>query len=256
MERVHLLSAEEVKSRWRAALAHEQVLGLEATRNSLLEENNLLKGNISSMQLRIENLEKAAESHIASTGKQLHTSENGDISIEEDAVHKLVEKLSKEKAELVEKVNELNVMLAKRGITEDKSSIINMQSDSQNAASGHIAIVSPSLEQIPSAINMHASGEIQPVETVAISTENAGDNLDANFRTVHPYLPEITRSDEIEQIPLSQNENHYMSSDDNLNPDSRIPLTDAPLIGAPFRLISFFARYVSGADLVNKNDPS
>ncbi|RWW62214.1 hypothetical protein BHE74_00030674 [Ensete ventricosum] len=32
-----------------------------------------------------------------------------------------------------------------------------------------------------------------------------------------------------------------------------IPLSDAPLIGAPFRLISFMAKYVSGADLVKQN---
>lgn len=31
-----------------------------------------------------------------------------------------------------------------------------------------------------------------------------------------------------------------------------VPLVDAPLIGAPFRLVSFVARYVSGADLAAK----
>lgn len=31
-----------------------------------------------------------------------------------------------------------------------------------------------------------------------------------------------------------------------------VPFSDAPIIGAPFRLISFVARYVSGADLVNQ----
>lgn len=31
-----------------------------------------------------------------------------------------------------------------------------------------------------------------------------------------------------------------------------VPLVDAPLIGAPFRLVSFVARYVSGADLAEK----
>ncbi|XP_011622689.2 uncharacterized protein LOC18432389 [Amborella trichopoda] len=32
--------------------------------------------------------------------------------------------------------------------------------------------------------------------------------------------------------------------------DGGIPLSDAPLIGAPFRMLSFFAKYVTGADLV------
>lgn len=31
-----------------------------------------------------------------------------------------------------------------------------------------------------------------------------------------------------------------------------VPFSDAPIVGAPFRLISFVARYVSGADLVNQ----
>lgn len=62
-------------------------------------------------------------------------------------------------------------------------------------------------------------------------------------------------SDEIVQIPLDENE--VQSAD--LEPanvdqeEEEVPLSNAPLIGAPFRLISFFARYVSGADLVNKN---
>lgn len=35
--------------------------------------------------------------------------------------------------------------------------------------------------------------------------------------------------------------------------DDGVPFSDAPLIGAPFRLISFVAGYVSGADLVSKS---
>jgi hypothetical protein len=31
-----------------------------------------------------------------------------------------------------------------------------------------------------------------------------------------------------------------------------VPLSDAPLIGAPFRLFSFMAKYVAGSDLVNQ----
>jgi hypothetical protein len=67
-------------------------------------------------------------------------------------------------------------------------------------------------------------------------------------------LPQSSEPDaeEIVQIPLDDNEvpDVEMQAEDK----SGVPLTDAPLIGAPFRLISFVAKYVSGADLVSKDD--
>lgn len=58
---------------------------------------------------------------------------------------------------------------------------------------------------------------------------------------------------EIVQIPLDDNEvqDPDIHDDDN-NLENDVPITDAPLIGAPFRLISFVAKYVSGADLVEQ----
>lgn len=65
-------------------------------------------------------------------------------------------------------------------------------------------------------------------------------------------------SSEIVQIPLDETEadgttESEIISDDQKTTAEEVPLSDAPLIGAPFRLISFMARYVSGADLVDKN---
>lgn len=249
---------EEVKQikEERASLRHKEVLDLEAAKNSLSEENNILKENISSLQLRIENLEKAAGSPISLTRTQLHTSENGDIGPAEDSLE-LVDKLIKEKAELVEKVNELSAELAKRGVTDKESSIVNLQSDSKSAESANMhasgqeaGLMVETNERIPT-----SSREIHPLEVVGINSGSAGDNSSANFSAVHPDFPEIIASNEIAQIPLVENGNPYMSSNDNLN-EERTPLTDAPLIGAPFRFISFFARYVSGADLVSRDAPS
>lgn len=61
-------------------------------------------------------------------------------------------------------------------------------------------------------------------------------------------------SGEIVQIPLDDNEVQDLESQ-TVESEERdaVPLSDAPLIGAPFRLISFFASYVSGADLVDKD---
>lgn len=61
--------------------------------------------------------------------------------------------------------------------------------------------------------------------------------------------------EEIVQIPLDDNDARDLQLQDakNVESDDDVPITDAPLIGAPFRLISFFAKYVSGADLINQN---
>lgn len=67
-----------------------------------------------------------------------------------------------------------------------------------------------------------------------------------------PY--EVDEIEEIVQVPLYDNEiNGVESEAAETDEKAGVPLSDAPLIGAPFRLISFFARYVSGADLVEKN---
>ena len=59
---------------------------------------------------------------------------------------------------------------------------------------------------------------------------------------------------EIVQISLDENDVAAPTTSTFPVPEKADPvaLTDAPLIGAPFRLISFVARYVSGADLVQK----
>lgn len=61
-------------------------------------------------------------------------------------------------------------------------------------------------------------------------------------------------SGEIVQIPLDDNEVQDLESQAVESEEKNaVPLSDAPLIGAPFRLISFFTSYVSGADLVDKD---
>lgn len=99
--------------------------------------------------------------------------------------------------------------------------------------------------------------ELDSVEGVPVKEERNGlSNSDSHHADV--IIPNSSISDEsseIVQIPLDENE---VVGDSELQADETdenvgVPLTDAPLIGAPFRLVSFFARYVSGADLVDKN---
>lgn len=86
----------------------------------------------------------------------------------------------------------------------------------------------------------------------ATSSNGAGQSLiDVN---AHQGFDEPRTSGEIVPVPLDDIEIH---EDDPQPPVSEVdtdevPFTDAPIVGAPFRLISFVARYVSGADLVNQ----
>ena len=97
--------------------------------------------------------------------------------------------------------------------------------------------------------------ELNSIEIVPVREERNGirssDNNHAYLIT-EPSISEV--SGEIVQIPLDENEvrDHEVQvpvDDEN----AAVPISDAPLIGAPFRLISFVSRYVSGADLVNEN---
>lgn len=58
-------------------------------------------------------------------------------------------------------------------------------------------------------------------------------------------------SEDIVSVPLDDIQDQEVQP--AVEEDEPLPMSDAPLIGAPFRLISFFAKYVSGADLVQQD---
>ena len=60
-------------------------------------------------------------------------------------------------------------------------------------------------------------------------------------------------SEDIVSVPLDDIHVQEVEPQTARDEETALPLSDAPLIGAPFRLISFFAKYVSGADLVHEN---
>lgn len=98
------------------------------------------------------------------------------------------------------------------------------------------------------------SDSIQSLEDVMVKDERNGELVNVNHGLRAANSSELTEADAIVHIPLHENEVNESSlevasqSDDDVD----VSLTDSPLIGAPFRIISFVARYVSGADLVHK----
>ena len=94
-----------------------------------------------------------------------------------------------------------------------------------------------------------------PLEAVPMNDERiSADIEDVEQTAVIPNSSETDDSGEIVQIPLDENEARELELQAAENDrNTTVPITDAPLIGAPFRFISFVAKYVSGADLVGKS---
>ncbi|XP_012091023.1 protein hook homolog isoform X3 [Jatropha curcas] len=211
-----------------------QVVELEESRNSLLIENQQLVENISGLQLQLQSLETDISAK-ASDELKKHASEREELNSQIEAACVLVDKLITENADLVEKVNELYVKLDRQSSPAGLSSTTGHELMVENAEN---VIVTNSIAEPGE--NITAVGlkfETLEVDRAAVVTYDAEPD-----------------SGEIVQIPLDDNELRDLEmqavESDKME---AIPLSDAPLIGAPFRLISFFTSYVSGADLVEKN---
>lgn len=91
------------------------------------------------------------------------------------------------------------------------------------------------------------------------STSNGVEDFvaDPGVRSAQPPgLDEPRISEDIVSVPLDEiqiHEEDLRNMKNNEKAPVVVPLSEAPLIGAPFRLISFVAKYVSGADLVNQD---
>ncbi|CAA3002384.1 Hypothetical predicted protein [Olea europaea subsp. europaea] len=238
----------------------------ESRRRSLLQENHLLSENISSLQSQINKLESSAAFSHFSMEKNVLTSENGDADYQIEAARPLIENLITENAELVEKVSELYSELEERGAKMELSSSVDSDPmdvipQSPNVADTSALVMDPtvgtaySTDSTSEAVKMTfvSRESTESFEDVIIKEAHV-DAKDGNAHANSSYL----ESDEIVQIPLDESEVMDASDLETGENDKKIgvPLSEAPLIGAPFRLISFVARYVSGADLVDQKSGS
>ncbi|XP_059305219.1 uncharacterized protein LOC132056849 isoform X4 [Lycium ferocissimum] len=258
------------------ALLEAQVKEFEELRTNIVQENQLLKENVQVLQTQVSNLEKSAALPYSPTGSKMNTPENGDLNSEGVATQALVDKLVGENVELVEKVNKLYVELERRGPPMEVSSFLGSDIITRSSEAARVANESAlGSHKMPGAVQEHevdyaTEPKSKPSKAVLQSGETLQSPKDAIDKAAsdHEHVTKIDsridvnsseiESDEIVQIPLDENE--VQSADlEAANVDhgeEEVPLSNAPLIGAPFRLISFFARYVSGADLVNKNTTS
>lgn len=243
-----------------------QVLELEQSRNNLVQENQQLMRNLSTLELQIKDLESASSTR-SSVEVAKHASEREDLNSQIEAACALVEKLITENADLVEKVNELYVELerhsARGGLpstTTSNTTVVPVETAGTiNPMSRFGEDMSTSgqkldsSEVVPLKVEIHSNGNMNS-QPAASMHSNGSVDFQHPASVQNSSVSYESSESEIVQIPLDADEirDLELQSAENVKKEA-VSLTDAPMIGAPFRLVSFVARYVSGADLVNKN---
>ncbi|XP_004302523.1 PREDICTED: kinesin-like protein KIF20B isoform X1 [Fragaria vesca subsp. vesca] len=239
-----------------------QVLELEQSRDNLVQENQQLMGNLSSLELQIKDRESVSSSRASVEGAK-HAAEREELNSQIEAACALVEKLITENADLVEKMNELYVELerhsAKGGLPlstavlpGETAIIINpMPRSSEDMSTSGQKLYSS--EVVPHKVETPSYGNMDSQQAALLQSNG---NLDIQHPELVPNSPISyeSRESEIMQIPLDASEVQDLELQSATEvTNEAVSITDAPLIGAPFRLVSFVARYVSGADLISKS---
>uniref|UniRef100_A0A803MI44 Uncharacterized protein n=2 Tax=Chenopodium quinoa TaxID=63459 RepID=A0A803MI44_CHEQI len=223
-----------------------QVLELEGARNSLSQDKQQLLDNISNLQSRVHNLEMSLATPVPPTDAQKDASEKESLNTEMEEMYALIGKLMAENADLVEKVNQMSMVLGQRAVVPDITSVDIPDYSSANP-------LSRSTEDIQED-NSLSTKSFESFGTAPVKDEQrVTDELNSEHANIVRHSSETSLTGEIVQISLDENESQDIEAQASVGvEDESVPLADAPLIGAPFRLISFVTNYVSGADLVNK----
>ncbi|XP_076926319.1 uncharacterized protein LOC143589450 isoform X1 [Bidens hawaiensis] len=218
-----------------------RVIELETSINHISHQNQQLKEHVSDLQLKIQDLENAVATHI-SAERTKHIPEYDDMNLQLESAQALVARLLSENEKLVEKVNILQIELDQKTASIQSSDPIIKIPKSADMDDTSASETDPILS---------SAEELDTVSNVGPLSGMPSDKLVNHMNPLGSDLNQISRvsMESVEIVQVSLNENDAMPATSVPEP---VPLTDAPLIGAPFRLISFMARYVSGADLVQK----
>ncbi|KAG6771747.1 hypothetical protein POTOM_023134 [Populus tomentosa] len=256
-EKIRILESD--KDSWTLS----EVVELEDSRNSLVKENQQLKESISDLKLQLQNIDTSVSfANTSELGKL--GAEKEELNSQIEAACALVDKLITENADLVEKSQEGVMYIVFKWVFTDG---MHPPTFSQvNARVNELYIELDHQRTAASFSSATGRGVIVRNSELANGTHPMADSnanmtalghklesLEVEPAVVVQYSPEAG-SGEIVQIPLDDNEvpDLEMQAAETDDKSGAVPLTDAPLIGAPFRLISFVAKYVSGGDLVNR----
>ncbi|XP_062215700.1 uncharacterized protein LOC133916168 isoform X2 [Phragmites australis] len=204
---------------------------LEETSNSTVEENQRLVKSLNELDSRVQALEaKAALSEASITEKVPEFKVMDQMDLTGSVLHQPTTGFT----EVIGKGNE---MIADRGLNSSVTIISDSNYSQINNSHSNVY-----------ASNHQEEASTQLREKVS-NNSTAQCLIDANER----QFDEPRMSEEIVPVPLDDIQIH--EDDDQQSGEdetAEVPFSDAPIIGAPFRLISFVARYVSGADLVSE----
>ncbi|VAI05982.1 unnamed protein product [Triticum turgidum subsp. durum] len=210
----------------------EQVL--DETSKSTVEENQRLVVSVDELESRLQTLEAKIALTEASITKEVPETE---VMNQTDLAGSFLHKQTTDFTTVMSKGNEPT---ADRGLNSS------------------LAVTSDNIYSHVSNIPVGAYASDHADETLvyfpeATSSNGAGQSLmNANARQ---GFDEPRTSGEIVPVPLDDiliHEDDPQPAGSDVETAEEVPFTDAPIVGAPFRLISFVARYVSGADLVNQ----
>ncbi|KAI3829521.1 hypothetical protein L1987_03647 [Smallanthus sonchifolius] len=224
-----------------------QVIELETSSNNISHQNQQLKEHVSDLQSKIQDLENSVATHLSSERTKNVTAYE-DMNLQLESAQALVAKLLSENDILVEKVNVLKTELDQKTATTQSSSPIKPVDP---------LVKNPKAADMDETSTTETDSMPSSAETDTVSNVGPSDTLVNHMHSEGSDLNQISRvsmeSGEIVQISLNEIDVAAATSAIYVPEDADpVPLTDAPLIGAPFRFISFVARYVSGADLVQK----
>ncbi|KAJ1297283.1 hypothetical protein BS78_01G364300 [Paspalum vaginatum] len=209
-----------------------QVKVLEEASNNTFEENQMLVKRLDQLDARLQALEaKAALSEAPMIGKVLENKGMGQVDLASSLLHE-------QTAGLTEVMSKDNKQIAKR----DLISSLEITPDN----------ICGQINNSPS--NAYACNH--PEETLIpfpeVATNNSivpGRGYVNEHRFDGPGTTEEIIPVPLDDIQIHEDDPRQTGADNEID---EVPFSDAPIIGAPFRLISFVARYVSGADLVNQ----
>lgn len=207
---------------------------LDEASKSTVEENQQLLVSVDELESRLQTLEAKIALTEASITKEVPKNE---VMNQTDLAGSFLHKQTAGFMTVISKGNELT---ADRGLN---SSLV-VTSDN----------IYSHVSNIP--VGAYASDHADETSAhfpEATSSNGAGQSLmNANARQ---GFDEPRMSGEIVPVPLDDiliHEDDPQPAGSDVETAEEVPFTDAPIVGAPFRLISFVARYVSGADLVNQ----
>ncbi|KAH0454131.1 hypothetical protein IEQ34_016055 [Dendrobium chrysotoxum] len=226
---------------------HLQVMELKDSRDSLAQENKQLTDSISTLESRIQHLEMVASFNLSS---KIHGQEKPHLKAAETSTKPDI--LNEDPSEKASEIHVEPVQLA--GTAENptsektiKHSFTMKSSTSTDYALEYNKSLLESNEKIDTFAKTNESRSVNGIEDLTSMEQLQQIQLLG--------LNDSRVSEDVISVPLDDIIQELQVTPVKSEAEPVVPLSDAPLIGAPFRLISFVARFVSGADLVDQDKP-